>query len=640
MELNEFIKEILSYNPKADIELIKKAYNFAKKAHKGQKRISGEDFFEHPLNVAKILMELKAGSSTLSAALLHDVVEDTKFCTIKEIEKEFGKDVSSIVDGLTKLEKVKFETKEDYNAENIRKILLATTKDIRIMLIKLSDRLHNMRTLYSFNKEKQKRIAQETLDIYAPIAHKLGMWWIKGELEDLSLRYLEPEIYQFLKEKISEKRNEREKKTLEIIKQIEKNLDERNIKAEVTGRAKYFYSIYQKMKKKNRDFEEICDLIAIRIITKNIPDCYSALGLIHELWQPIPRRFKDYIANQKNNGYQSLHTVVKVLNENKLIEVQIRTEEMDFFAEDGIAAHWRYHGTDRDKRFDKKISWLKQILSWRVNSTNAIDFIDSLKLDLFENEIVVFTPKGEPITLEDNSTPIDFAYEVHTSLGDHCSKALVNGTLVPLNYILKPGDIVEIITTKDAQPSRQWLNYVQTTKARSKIRSFLKIYADSDAKKKAKEKYEIENIADKIEVIDKINYPIKISKCCSPKVGDKIIGLITKDKKITVHKDDCPNKYTIPNNKKIDIRWKKDEEKITILRITAVEELGILPDILNFFVKKGFTIVNINTKQAKDKNINIMLELKNININFLKESIQELRSRESIVAISIHNPNI
>jgi GTP diphosphokinase / guanosine-3',5'-bis(diphosphate) 3'-diphosphatase len=639
MNVDTFIKQVKSYNPKPDVNILKKAFTFAKEAHEGQKRLSGEDFFEHPLHVAHILMKLRAGSSTLTAALLHDVVEDSKY-TLKDIEKEFGKDVAEIVDGLTKLDKVKFETKEDYTAENIRKILLATTKDIRIMLIKLSDRLHNMRTLSYFPPEKRKRIAQETLDIYAPIAHKLGMWWIRGELQDLALRYLEPEVYQFLRERINEKRVEREKKTSIIINTVKHALDARKIKSNISGRAKYFYSIYQKMKKKNRDFEDIYDLIAVRILTKTIPDCYAALGTIHEMWQPVPRRFKDYIANPKANGYQSLHTVVKGPYENQLIEIQIRTEEMHFFAEDGIAAHWRYHGTDRDKKFDKKISWLKQLLTWKTNSTDATDFIDTLKLDLFENEIVVFTPKGEPITLEENATPIDFAYEVHTSLGNHCSKALVNGKLVPLNYILKPGDIVEIITTKDAQPSRQWLSYVQSGKAKSKIRSMLKLYADKDAKKNAKDRFEHLNIADQIRILDGKNYPIKISKCCNPHFGDEVVAFLTKDKKLTVHKKGCPNIYAVGNHKEIPIVWKEKQASKTILRITASEGPSIITNTLAYFAKKGFEILNINTKAGKEGNINITFEFTNVDDDIMTEALQELKSKSDIVNIMIHRDEI
>lgn len=614
--------------------MIKKAYQFAQDSHKDQKRESGEEFFEHPIEVSKILMTLKAGSATITAALLHDVVEDSTV-TIKQITDEFGEEVASIVDGLTKIDKVHFENKEDYTAENIRKILLATTKDIRIMLIKLADRLHNMRTLSSLRPSKQKRIAKETLEIYAPIAHKLGMWWIKGELEDLSLRYLEPEVYYFLRDKINEKREEREKKTLEIIKSIQAELQKKGVNAVVTGRAKYFNSIYKKMKKKNLDFDEIYDLIAVRIIAKSIQDCYSALGAVHEMWQPVPRKFKDYIANPKMNHYQSLHTVLKGPYD-KLIEVQIRTEEMHYFAEDGVAAHWRYHGTERDKRFDRKISWLKQLLEWRASSDDAHEFIDTLKLDLFENEIIVFTPKGDPITLEENSTPVDFAYEVHTGLGERCSKALVNGKMVPLNHRLKPGDVVEILTSKDAKPSRQWINFVQTPKAKSKIRSALKIHTDVDTRKKAKQEYWMKSLADEIEVEDNKTYPIKISKCCNPDKKRDIVGFLTKDKKLTIHAKDCPNIHALEPNKEVKVKWKETESHTTSRVMVTVEDVtGILIDTLNYFVDKGFNVFNINSKQTKEKSFTIIVEIKDADQDKLKEAVQQLRSHEPVINVAI-----
>ena len=328
----------------------------------------------------------------------------------------------------------------------------------------------------------KRRISKETLEIYASIAHKLGVWRIKGELEDLSLRYLEPDVYHFLREKISGKREEREKITEMITDKIKKSLDEKGITARVNGRAKYFFSIYRKMKKKNLDVDEIYDLIAIRIITKQIADCYAALGAVHDLWRPMPHRFKDYISVPKANGYQSLHTTL-ITGGGKMLEVQIRTEDMHHLAEEGVAAHWRYQGTERDKQFDRKIAWLKQILDWKTKSNDATDFIETLKIDLFHDEIVVFTPKGDPISLPRKSTPIDFAYAVHTTIGNHCSKSKVNNRLMPLDTELKSGDIIEIMTQKNASPSRQWLKFVKTGKARSKIRSVLNIVSDLDPKK-------------------------------------------------------------------------------------------------------------------------------------------------------------
>ncbi|MCX8147580.1 MAG: RelA/SpoT family protein, partial [Candidatus Woesearchaeota archaeon] len=407
-EIDDFINSILEYNPRADVKLIRKAYEFAEKAHKGHKRESGEPFFVHPVETARILMKLRADSATICAALLHDCVEEG-CTTLDNIKREFGEEVAMLVEGVTKITGVQFESKEEYKAENLRKMLLATAKDIRVMLIKLADRLHNMRTLKYFREDKQKRIAKETLEIYAPIAHKLGMNSIKGELEDLSLKYLDPEAYQMLRKKIASKRKEREEKTKEFIRQIKNALKERGIEATVEGRAKYFYSIYQKMKKENKDFNEIYDLIAIRIITNTIPECYAALGIVHELFTPIPGKFKDYISIPKPNGYQSLHTSV-IGGHGKIIEVQIRTWEMHHIAEEGVAAHWRYKGEEKDKKFDRRIRWLRQLLDWKMESSPAREFIENLKIDLFGNEIIVFTPKGDPISLPEGSTPVDFAY--------------------------------------------------------------------------------------------------------------------------------------------------------------------------------------------------------------------------------------
>ncbi len=632
MEADEFVRKILEYNPNAKVDMIKKAFNFSKKSHRNQYRQSGVPYFEHPLEVSFILMNLKVGSDTISAALLHDVVEETRF-TISDIKKEFGEEIASIVEGLTNIDKINFLNREDYKAENIRKILLATTKDIRIMLIKLADRLHNMRTLDICDEEKRKRISEETLEIYAPIAHKLGMWWVKGELEDLSLRYLEPEVYSYLKKKIAEKRAEREKTTDKIIKKIREELAARNINAKVYGRAKYFYSIYRKMIKKNLDIDEIYDLIAVRIITKTISECYTALGTVHELWTPIPRRFKDYIAHPKANGYQSLHTVLHGPKD-KLLEVQIRTEEEHFFAEDGIAAHWRYHGTERDKRFDKKISWLKQLLEWRHDSKNSKDFIESMKLDLFENEIVVFTPKGDPITLKEGATPVDFAYEVHTGVGERCSKALVNGKMVPLNYKLRPGEMVEIITAKDAKPSRQWLNFVVSSKAKSKIKSMLNISVEQDTKRDAGIEYGLKQISELISVKGK-KLPIKISRCCNPVPGDPIKGFYTKDRKITVHAADCQNIAAMEKNREASVRWKKIIKKKVTLRATLRDKEGILSKVLNLFVKFNLIITSVNTRQGRENNFNLYIELEEPDEEKLDDLISRLRSWEEVINVSI-----
>ena len=627
MRQSEFIKEILAYNVKANIAMIRKAYVLAEKAHKGQKREGGEEYFSHPLGAAQILIELKADSATICAALLHDVVEDTDV-SIEKIKSLFGDEIASLVEGVTKIEKIHFKRKEDYTSENLRKILLATAKDIRVMLIKLADRLHNMRTLKALRSDKQQRVARETLEIYAPIAHKLGVWRIKGELEDLSLRYLEPDVYRFLASKIAGKRTERENHTTEITKTIKRKLKEKGVVAAVFGRAKYFYSIYKKMKKKNIAFNEIYDLIAIRIITKTIPDCYSALGLIHDSFKPIPHRFKDYISVPKSNGYQSLHTSV-ITDKGKILEFQIRTEEMHYVAEDGVAAHWRYQGTERDKMFDKKISWLKQLLEWRTFASSSSEFIETLKMDLFVDEMVVFTPKGDPISLPYEATPVDFAYMVHTNIGNHCSKALINNKIAPMESKLESGDIIEIMTNKNAKPSRHWLKFVKTSKARSKIKSFLGM--DIDQEKKSEKSKQVD-ISKCVQIVGK-KAPIKVSKCCNPQLFDPIVGFYTKDKKITLHKKSCPNIHTLEKNKEVPILWiEKRGFPVAKLRLTLEDKVGALARVLNLFASYKVNIRGVTTKPKKEHVVTtISVELTGgVKV---KEIMLELKKLDIIVAV-------
>jgi GTP diphosphokinase / guanosine-3',5'-bis(diphosphate) 3'-diphosphatase len=630
----ETLKEkIISYNPKAKLDLIEKAYNFSKNVHEGQKRVSGEPYFVHVFETAMNLTDMKMGSTTICAGLLHDVVEDTNY-TLKDIEKEFNKEIAMLVEGMTKISKMNFQNLDDYKSENIRRMILATTKDIRIILIKLADRLHNMRTLNNFREDKQKRIAKETIEIFAPIAHKLGMWNVKGELEDLSLRYIEPETYAFLRAKINEKRQEREKSTKDMIKTIKNSLKKINVDAVVYGRAKYFYSIYKKMIKKKVDFNEIYDLIGIRIITKTIPDCYAALGVVHELWRPFPKRFKDYIATPKANGYQSLHTAV-VGSHGKILEIQIRTEDMHKTAEDGIAAHWKYQGSQSDKRFDKKISWLKQLLEWKQSSVDANEFVEDLKFDLFDKEIVVFTPKGDPIILPENSTPIDFAYQVHSNLGDKCSKVLINTKLMPLDTLLMPGDVIEIITTKNAKPSRNWLTFIKTSKARSKIRSKLGITAIDSKKQTTDDEITDNKLLEQIEILDKkINYPLKLSKCCSPKYKDEILAFLTKDKKITIHKKTCPNIHALENPKEIKVKWKDMVEKeTTTLKISVNDRVGLLIDILKVISSLGINITHILSDTNKEHAL-ISLKIETISKSKIKEAISKLRNMKDIIAVN------
>lgn len=471
--LHTLKERIKSYNPTANLELVDRAYEFAQKAHDGQHRISGEMYIFHPLEVAIILADLELDTITIAAGLLHDVVEDTEY-TLEDINREFGDEIALLVDGVTKLGKLEFKTKEEQQAENLRKMFLAMAKDIRVILIKLADRLHNMRTLKYLPVEKQKEIAIETLEIFAPLAHRLGISKIKWELEDLAFRYLEPERYYELVEKVAKKRREREEHINKMIAILEKKLEAAGIKAEIQGRPKHFYSIYKKMKEQNKSFEQIYDLTAVRIIVSSVRDCYAALGVVHTLWKPIPGRFKDYIAMPKPNMYQSLHTTV-IDSSGEPLEIQIRTYEMHKTAEYGIAAHWRYKEGNKSDDFDKKLSWLREILDWQRDLRDAKEFMESLKIDLFSDEVYVFTPKGDVINLPAGSCPIDFAYRIHTDIGNRCIGAKVNGKIVPLDYKLKNGDIVEIITSAHSNgPSRDWLQFVKSTQAKNKIRQWFK----------------------------------------------------------------------------------------------------------------------------------------------------------------------
>jgi GTP diphosphokinase / guanosine-3',5'-bis(diphosphate) 3'-diphosphatase len=634
-DIEELIKEIKEYDDHADFVLIRKAYNYAKKIHIEQKRESGEEYIMHPLEVARILIEMRADTETICAALLHDVAETTKV-DIEKIKTEFNQEIANLVEGVTKTIKIEFKSGEEYSAENIRKILLATTKDIRIILIKLADRLHNMRTLKFLREDKQKRIAKETVEIYAPIAYKLGIWEWKGELEDLALRYLEPEVYQDLKGKINRKREEREEKAREIIKQIDDQLRENNIDAKVFGRAKYFYSIFQKMKKDNKTFDEIYDLIGIRVIVKTIPECYAALAIIHHMWKPKPGRFKDYIAVPKSNGYQSLHTdVVTPLGE--ILEVQIRTQEMHYMAEQGVAAHWRYKGTERDKKFDQKIAWLKQILDWKQSSETAKEFIETLKIDLFEDEIVAFTPKGDPIIIPEGSSPIDFAYEVHTDIGNHCSKAEVNGSIVPLDYKLKSGDIIYIITQKNAKPSRNWLNFVVTTKAKTKIKQILGLSVERDPKQarvqhEQKDEERVYNLVSFLEYEGKA--PLKISKCCNPQYEDEIAAFVMKDGTVSVHKKNCPNIATLTENKPVPIKWKSHDRSIKTIEILVKDKIGLIEQILNTFSELQINVLSINIKTSKE-NLLVSIKIKIDDQEQLNFAISKLKSIKNILEVKL-----
>ncbi|MDD4779243.1 MAG: bifunctional (p)ppGpp synthetase/guanosine-3',5'-bis(diphosphate) 3'-pyrophosphohydrolase [Tissierellia bacterium] len=473
--LEDIVRQIKSYNPNADTLIVEKAYKMAEAAHEdAETRYSGEKYFTHPYNVALILVDLHVDMATIAAGLLHDVVEDTGI-TYDDIKREFGEEIANMVDGVTKLSKVKYRNKEERQAESLRKMIIAMSKDIRVVIIKLADRLHNIRTLEYMRPDKQIEKATETIEIYAPIANRLGIASIKWELEDLSLKYIDPEGYEDLRQKVTEKNEKRKSYISNIISIMSEKLNEAGIKGDIKGRPKSIYSIYKKMYFKNRTFEQIYDLVAIRIIVDNIKDCYGTLGIVHTLWKPIPGRFKDYIAMPKPNMYQSLHTTV-IGPDGEPFEIQIRTLEMHRTAEYGIAAHWKYkEGVDDDANFDQKLNWLRQMLEWQQETKDPQEFMESLKIDLYTDEVFVFTPNGEVINLPQGSTPIDFAYRVHSAIGNKCVGAKVNGRIVPLDTKLKTGNQVEILTSQSSTgPSRDWLKIVASSQAKAKIRKFFK----------------------------------------------------------------------------------------------------------------------------------------------------------------------
>jgi len=471
LRFNDILDRLISYNPHADMDLLRKAYVFSAKVHLGQVRLSGEPYLIHPLEVAGILTQLKLDVATVATGLLHDSMEDT-LTTLEEIRENFGDEIVQLVDGVTKISKIALRSSEEHQAENFRKMILAMVKDIRVILVKLADRLHNMRTLKYHLPERQVEIAQETLDIYAPLAHRLGIDWIKSELEDLAFQYLHPDIYQEIQRKIAKREKERARYIDEVKRMLMKKLYENHIEGEVTGRLKQIYSIYLKMKDHNIDFDQVYDITAFRAVVNSIKECYDVLGIIHSLWKPIPGKFKDYIGLPKENMYQSLHTAVIGLYGER-IEIQIRTHEMHRIGEEGIAAHWKYkEGKIIEEADQKRFTWLRQLLEWQRDLKDNAEFIESVKVDLFPNEVYIFTPKGSVKQFPTGATPIDFAFSIHSDIGNHCMGGKVNGKLVPLKYELRSGDTVEIMTSPAARPSKDWLKFVKTSRAKTKIRQW------------------------------------------------------------------------------------------------------------------------------------------------------------------------
>lgn len=717
--IEELISQIQSYQPDAPIHLLQQAFGIAHNAHQGQTRASGEAYIHHPLGVAKILADIQIDAVTISAALLHDVVEDTEF-SIEEIEKQFGKEIALLVDGVTKLSRIQYKSKEEQQLENHRKLFLAMAKDIRVVMIKLADRLHNMRTLKHMSEDKQRRIAQETLEIFAPLAHRLGMSNIKWELEDLAFRYLEPEKYYELVEKVKQKRKERERLINESLSMLEEKLQSVDIQAEIQGRPKHFYSIYRKMQKGNKDISEIYDLSAVRIIVESVKDCYGALGVVHTLWKPLPMRFKDYIAMPKSNMYQSLHTTV-IGQEGYPLEIQIRTDEMHRISEFGIAAHWRYKegGKGANKDFDDKLSWMRQLLEWHQDLRDPREFMETLKLDVFSDEVFVFTPKGDVIDLPAGSVPIDFAYRIHTAVGHRCIGAKVNGKIVPLEYKLVNGDIIEIITTKQGNgPSRDWLNIVGSSDTRNKIRQWFKKEKREENIAKGREIIEKEckklgydwremnkgdrfnEIAKKLNVVGNaddlfaaVGYGgatahavmtkfveiykkevreatppdlsellaglkpkntkhksshgilvegeagllVRLARCCSPIPGDPIVGYITRGRGVSIHRADCSNILTHPEEyqRMIQVSWDitPDHFYKVAVEVQCAHRTGMLSDILMVISETKTNVGAVHAPTPKGKTATIILSLEIKHVTQLEYIMTKIRRMKDVYSV-------
>lgn len=718
--LEDFLRQLREINPNYNEELIARAFHKADECHQGQKRKSGEDYVIHPMAVALILADLGMDDDTLVAGLLHDAVEDTPY-TLEEMKKEFGEDVALLVDGVTKLGSLVFESKEERQAENLRKMFLAMSKDIRVLIIKLADRLHNLRTINYMSQSQIEEKCRETLEIYAPLASRLGIYSMKFELEDIALKELEPEAYYDLVQQVNQKKEEREQNINQVIEEIKEGLDLLNIHYEIKGRSKHFYSIYKKMKYQGRQLDEIFDLTAARVIVDTVRDCYAVLGLVHTKWKPIPGRFKDYIAMPKPNLYQSLHTTV-IGDDGNPFEIQIRTIEMHKIAEYGIAAHWKYkegkEATSKDEIEESKLAWVRQTMEWQQDLHDSKEFLETVKLDLFSNQVFVFTPRGDVIELPAGSTPIDFAFKIHTAIGAKTVGAKVNGKMVPIDYELKNGEIVEIITSSTSKgPSIDWLRIVKSNATKSKIRQFLKKENKTENIEKGKdmlEKYikrkgydpqqilktqwinkaaKAMNLSSTDELYTSISYGgvlmskvagqlqkfyqtekqielkkqekeeaklkekpvvrepsgdsvtiegmdgmlVRFSKCCNPVLGDDIIGFITKGRGVSVHRKDCVNIVSLPDQEKqrlIDVEWNKEKTNASYdvsIQLHAQDRKGMFADISRACEDMDVSITGVNAKSDGDGNANIVMTVSLMDTGQLESVIKKLRTVQGVI---------
>lgn len=720
LTMSEYVKELLKFNPNYDETLLDLALETATKLHKDQKRKSGEPYIIHPMAVGKILAELGMDDHCIAAGLLHDAVEDTEY-TLDDCKRDFGEDIAIMVDGVTKLTNIEYTSKEDVQAENVRKMFMAMSKDIRVLVIKLADRLHNMRTIEYQSPEKIKEKSRETLEIYAPIASRLGIYKFKFELEDIAFKNLEPEAYNKIDQELKKRQNARNDQIEDLMKQVESVLKDLDIKYEITGRRKHYYSIYKKMIYQHKEIDEIFDLTAIRIIVNSVKDCYAVLGAVHTRWTPIPGRFKDYVAMPKSNHYQSLHTTV-LSSKGTPFEIQIRTQEMHRVAEYGIAAHWKYKEgiSDKSTEDEVKLAWIRQTLEWQYDMNDSKEFMDTLKVDLFSNQVFVFTPKGDVMELPAGSTPLDFAFRVHTFVGLHCVGAKVNGKMVAKDYVLQNGEIVDIVTNPNSSgPTVEWLKIVKTNSAKNKIRQYLKkenkdldpakgkealekaaknknldiekvlkpqfvsraaksqqftsaddLYSslagggavvnktlmlclsyfreEEQAEIKRQEKYlkkqeqlakrpDAKNAGVSIEGISDLL--IHYAKCCSPVPGDEIIGYTTKGRGISIHRKDCINMLSLPENelgRLINVEWDLKKDKMTFnaaITILAEDKKGLLAQVSKLCEELDINITYANIKADKSGICTMNLTLSITNTDDIEKIMARMRQIKGVIDV-------
>ena len=712
MTHQQLIDTIQTYHPDANTDLLARAYTFSERMHQGQKRRSGEPYFVHPVEVAKLLTTMKLDVPTVITGLLHDTVEDT-LTTLEEVEQQFGTEVAGLVDGVTKISQIHFTTREERQAENFRKMILAMGRDIRVVLVKLADRTHNMRTLSYLSPNKRREIAAETLDIYAPLAHRLGIYWLKSELEDNALRYLHPEVYRQLKRNIAKKKTERAAYIDEVLSILQAKLDHARIAADVHGRPKHFYSIYQKMESQNLLFDQIYDLVAFRIIVNSVSECYGALGIVHSHWRPVPGRFKDYIALPKANRYQSLHTTV-IGPYGERIEVQIRTHDMHRIAEEGIAAHWTYKEGRRVVAEDQRFSWLRQLLEWQQQVQDPTEFLHTVKGDLFTEEVYVFTPKGDLHDFPQGASVVDFAYRVHSEVGNHCSAARVNGRLVPLRYQLRNGDTVEIVTKPSQTPSKDWLKLVKTPKAQARIRQWVKAQQRERSVALGRELLERElsrhqldatalrkqgklegaitalgykgeetllaalgygqltvrnllphllpangsqswQALDETELDKIVSRPdredggrsgvrvggigdilVRFGRCCNPLPGERILGVITRGKGVTVHAVECQRLLESDPQRHVAVSWDKADDFTRTVKVEVLSEdrPGLLAAMSKAISSVEVNIKSANVRTLSDNRALNLFEVMVGSATDLKRVVNNLGKIRGVVKVS------